>query len=435
MGEEPALAWMSRSLLARRHDNEALKLARHALLDTCACIIAGQSSEQLAKLDATLAASGDTGLATTALRLGVAAHAHDFDDYEEPASTHPSAVLVPVLLALAQQRDGLTLRDLLAAYIRGYETILSLGKVLGYGHYMAGWHSTSTLGRPGAAMTAASVLGLDPGPAAIAVSLAMTQSAGLKAQFGTDAKALHAGLSARTGLEAGLLAQAGFTASMDAADGAYGFDRMFGTDTSPGWDTVRDEGLPSINAHPPFVKPSPSCGYTIRPIEAATIIAAQEHFKASDVADICVRMPEPYFRVAGFTDPANAHEARFSTHWCVAVALLDGEVDVSAFEPDALTRADVRKLMSCVRVEPYDLPAGLGDMSPQAPDTVTVTLADGRQFTETVALARGGPGRLLTAQEIAAKYAACGGSSMAATALLDAALDEPFAITTLIEPA
>ncbi len=433
--EQPALAWMAAALLARQPDAEALTLARHALLDTAACIIAGRDSGQLSKLDAMLATIGETGLAATALRLGVAAHAHDFDDYEEPASTHPSAVLVPAMLALAGERPGTSLRDMLGAYIAGYELILTLGKALGYGHYMAGWHSTSTLARPGAAMAAARLLKLGQTETVTAVSIAMTQSAGLKVQFGTDTKALHAGLSARTGVEAALLAQAGFSATPEIADAACGFIALFGNARSPGWEQIRTAGLPSISINPPFVKPSPSCGYTIRPIEAAANIAAMDGFDAGAIRRISVRMPEPYYRVAGFKNPRNAHEARFSTAYCVAVALADGNVGVAAFEPAALTRSDVRRLMDLIDIDAYGLPPGAGDMSPAAPDTVTVTLQDGQELTETVALARGGPGRLLQAGEIAAKYAACGGNPGTAQALLGASLDEPLDIRTLIEPA
>lgn len=435
MGEKQhALAWMAASLRARQPGSEALTLARHALLDTAACIVAGRNSGQLSKLDAMLTASSEAGLGTMALRLGVAAHAHDFDDYEEPASTHPSAVLVPALLALASKRAGIPLRDLLAAYIAGYEVILTLGKVLGYSHYMAGWHSTSTLARPGAAMAAARLLDLGQAETVTALSIAMTQSAGLKTQFGTDTKALHAGLSARSGVEAALLAQAGFTASPEVADAEYGFAALFGTALSPGWGEVKASGLPSISDHPPFVKPSPSCGYTIRPIEAAAKIAAMDGFDAGAIQRITIRMPEPYYRVAGFRKPGNAHEARFSTAYCVAVALADGDVGVAAFEPAALNRSDVRQLMAMVDVDAYELPANTGDMSPDAPDTVTVALDDGRVLTQTVALARGGPGRLLSGNEIAFKYAACGGDPRKATALLRASLDEPMDIRTLIEP-
>ncbi len=432
MDELPALTWMVTGLVTRQHGQEELQLARHALLDTCACIIAGASSTQANSLDTMLKAAGESGVASHALKLGVAAHAHDFDDYEEPGSTHPSAVLVPALLALADMAGPATLADILSAYIAGYETILTLGKVVGYAHYMAGWHATSTLGRPGAAIAAAKLLQLPAEQAVCAASLAMTQSAGLKAQFGTDAKALHAGLAARTGVEAALLARTGFSASAQIAQGPYGFDAMFGTHASPGWSSVRASGLASIARHPPFVKPSPSCGYTIRPIEAAIEIAASAGFNKDAIEHIEIRLPEPYHQVAGIADPATPHEARFSVSYCVAVALSDGEVGVAAFLPGAIQRTQVRALMARTCIDAYELPKGLGDMSPGAPDTVNVLLQDGTRFTETVALANGGPGRQMSSEQIAAKYVACGGSSATAARLLGASLYEPFDVRILI---
>ena len=431
-GNESMLWRTVGSLLDRKHGAEASSLARHAILDTCGCIIAGRNSEQSVRLDAALAASGEQGLSTQALRLGVAAHALDYDDYEELASTHPSAVLVPALLALAGERPALPLQDVLSAYIAGYELILTLGKVLGYGHYMKGWHSTATLARPGAALAAARLLGLDRDQSGIAVSIAMTQSAGLKVQFGTDTKALHAGLAARSGVEAALLAQAGFTASPDIADGSFGFAALFGAPASPGWGNAWADGLPTIASHPPFVKPSPSCGYTIRPIEAAMKIAAAREFDAVHIDRVTVEMPEPYYQVAGIADPVNAHEARFSTSYCVAVALLDGEVGVTAFEPAALGRGDVRGLMRKIQINTYALEEGLGDMSPDAPDTVSVNLSGGKFLSETVALAKGGPGRLMSASEISSKYVSCGGRQEHAAELLAASPDCPFDIRSLM---
>ena len=431
----PTLTRVVSELTRRTPAQASLALARHAVLDTCGCILAGATSEQAERLGAMQAAAAEAGLGARALRLGVMAHALDFDDYEEPASTHPSAALVPALLTLVAPGGAVSLRDALSAYVAGFDLILTLGKVLGYGHYMAGWHATSTLARPGAALTAARLLGLDPVRTVSAVSIAMTQSAGLKAQFGTDTKALHAGLAARSGVESALLAQAGFTASPGLADGPFGFAALFGTERSPGWEQVAAKGLPSIAGHPPFAKPWPSCGYTIRPIEAAIRIAGADGFDADAIERISVRMPEPYHRVAGIADPATPNEARFSTSYCVAAALARGGVGPETFEPPALAHQDIRRLMARLDFDVYPMPDGAGDMSPQAPDTVTVTMRDGRRLRETVAAVLGGPGRLLSGAQIAVKYRTCGGAHEVAEAFLAAGLDDVFDPGRLIAPA
>ncbi len=69
-----------------------------------------------------------------ALLNGFAAHVLDFDDYEAPASTHLSAVLVPTLLALSDL-EAVSLRDLATANLAGFEVINRVGRALGgYAH-------------------------------------------------------------------------------------------------------------------------------------------------------------------------------------------------------------------------------------------------------------------------------------------------------------
>ena len=108
---------------------DALAEAARSFVDTAACVRAGRDTAQIRMVEASataLGAAGTPGL--TALSLGTAAHALDFDDYDIPASTHPSAVLVSALLALP---GGHALRavDLLEAYVVGYGTIIGLGTV------------------------------------------------------------------------------------------------------------------------------------------------------------------------------------------------------------------------------------------------------------------------------------------------------------------
>jgi 2-methylcitrate dehydratase PrpD len=58
-----------------------------------------------------------------------------------------------------------------------------------------------------------------------ALAIAASEASGLKENFGTMVKPLHAGLAARNGVLAALLAQAGLSASAEAIAGAQGFPR------------------------------------------------------------------------------------------------------------------------------------------------------------------------------------------------------------------
>ena len=405
--------------------------ARLALVDTLACMIAGAEEPQTARTRAALEAAAVSGpsrsvVAATALPAsaaallnGTAAHALDFDDYEIPGSTHPSAPILGALLALAEARP-VTLGQITRAYAAGYEAICRLGEALGYGHYQRGWHATATLGPVGAAAASAHLMGLEAPRMAAAMSLGTSQAAGLKLQVGTDVKALHAGLAARSGVEAAMLAGVGVSASGAVLEGPHGFLALYGAADSPGLAGAAARiGAPcALVQHPVLRKPWPSCAYTHRAIEAALTLATRPGFDPGGVAGADLHIPEPFLRVAGFTDPRTPNEARFSARYCVAAALTDATVTPASFTPEAIARPEVRLMMDRVRLAPYQLPPGLGDMSPAAPDTLALRLTDRSTAAETVAEVVGGPARPLDRAAILAKFSACGGPRAEAEAIL-----------------
>ncbi|MDH3465920.1 MAG: MmgE/PrpD family protein [Gammaproteobacteria bacterium] len=306
------------------------------------------------------------------------------------------------------------------AYLVGYDVIVRTGLVLGgYQHYLAGWHATSTVGPIGAAAACAKLIGLAPERFAAALSLAMSTSAGLKAQFGTDAKPLHAGFAARTGVEVALLAATGLTANPAVTDGVYGFLARYGA----GAHAAR---TPCLNADPtckmetdPVLrKPWPSCSYTHRSVEAALALARAEGFDTSRIAQGTVRLPEPYYRVAPFLAPNTPAQARFSVLYCVASALYDGTLTPDSFAESAIDRPAVHALMARFTVDAYDVGPSLDDMSPSFPDTVSLRLMDGTEHFETVANVKGGVNNPLCESDIFAKFALCGGPTDLAESLL-----------------
>lgn len=148
----------------------------------------------------------------------------DYDDVHGSVRGHPTIAIIPALLSVAA--EGKVRADaLISAYIVGLETMARLGLAMGTKHYEAGFHATATLGTIGAAAAIAHLPEFDVSTTAIALGLAATQSAGLRLQFGFDAKPLHAGLAARAGLTAARLAEAGFLGAPDFIDNANGFSK------------------------------------------------------------------------------------------------------------------------------------------------------------------------------------------------------------------
>ncbi|MFQ5933470.1 MAG: MmgE/PrpD family protein, partial [Dehalococcoidia bacterium] len=206
---------------------EAIIQAKRAILDTLGVALAGSREEPSrivlefvqergGRATASIVGAGlRTDCLSAALVNGTMAHALDYDDVNDAMMGHPSAPLVPAVMALAQE-VGASGERALEAFLVGFEVECKLGLAVGHSHYVKGWHATSTLGTMGAAASAAKLLGLDKRCTQMALGIAASMAGGMRQNFGTMTKPLHVGHAARSGLLAALLAQKGFTASADA---------------------------------------------------------------------------------------------------------------------------------------------------------------------------------------------------------------------------
>ena len=279
--------------------------------------------------------------AMAALVNGASAHAWDLDDWEDMGNTHPSAALVPALLAVAATRRCRGPR-VLSAYATGFEVIARLGAVATSGQYQAGFHVTGTLGALGAAAAVAHLLDLDAEQSGHAVALAASQAMGLTAQFGSDAKALQAGLAAKAGLLSAQMASAGVRGRETVLDAPKGFFAAL----CPGWagemaplDRLGDP--PALIEAGIYVKRHPSCAYTHRLISCAETIAAMPGFRADRVTSVTAVLPDFHRAILPYALPGSRAEALFSLEFCIAQTLLGRAVSLEALDEAAWERADL----------------------------------------------------------------------------------------------
>ncbi|MFC1816402.1 MmgE/PrpD family protein [Thermodesulfobacteriota bacterium] len=200
---------------------DALLLAKKAFIDCLGVSVTGSCTESAVLMRQFVREIGSQGQAgvisgsfrchpsLAALANGVSAHALDYDDVIRPVG-HASAVLVPVGLALGEEMN-LTGKDILEAYILGVEVGVKLASCMCPEHAEKGWHTTGTLGTVTAGAMAARLLRLDVDKTCSALSLAASQAAGIRLNFGSMAKPFHAGNAARSGITAALLSQKGFS--------------------------------------------------------------------------------------------------------------------------------------------------------------------------------------------------------------------------------
>src|SRR4051794_34675416 len=219
-------------------------LARQCVLDYYGVALAGADDPLVAILLDELTEAGGALQASlighaqrlpalsAALVNGAIGHALDYDDVNLAMPGHPSVAILPGLMALAEQRNS-TGREVVAAFVAGYETACRIGMALRPGHYDRGFHATGTVGAFGAAAACAHLLGLDTEAMARALGIAGTQAAGLKSQFGTMCKPFHAGKASQSGLLAARLAARGFSSRGDMMECVQGFAATHGPDFHP----------------------------------------------------------------------------------------------------------------------------------------------------------------------------------------------------------
>ena len=266
-------------------------------------------------------------LSQAALINGSAGHAHDYDDVHNAMSGHPTVPVAPTVLALAECL-GKSGRDLITAFCSGVDAECILGRYAGPTHYARGWHATGTLGSFGAAAAAAQLKGLDAETTALALGIAGTQAAGLKSQFGTMCKPLHAGHAAATGLQAANLAGRGFGSRTDILEAEQGFMAT----QSDSADLARFDDALATEAFTQDIcfKYHAACYLTHSSIEAVNRLCSQNAFDPNDIVSIDVEVDKGHLKVCNIQEPQTGLEAKFSLRFTAAMAL--GGVDTSSID-------------------------------------------------------------------------------------------------------
>jgi 2-methylcitrate dehydratase PrpD len=393
--------------------------ARRAILDTLGVTLAGAIEPTAARVRALIARrpAGDAAtvigtpwrgsVEDAALANGTASHALDYDDLNQSLSGHPSAPILSAALPLAEHRRA-SGAALLAAFVAGVEIEAKLGRAVNPAHYEIGWHATATLGVFGAAAAAAKLLGLPAEQTAHALAVAASMASGIKANFGTDCKPLHVGHAARCGVEAALLAQAGFTGNLRALEHGNGFGSTHGAGARPAWDlSIAGLGAPHELVEPGIgVKRFPACASTHQALDA-TLGLAEEH--AIDPATVTavecgVNYMAPNQLI--YDRAATGLQGKFSMPYCVAVALLDRTVGLAQFDDARVHRPDVQALMPKVRMFIHPEQTTRESLPTRFSD-VAISLTDGRRLTRRIRHAKGQPQNPLTDEELTVKFQDC----------------------------
>jgi 2-methylcitrate dehydratase PrpD len=408
----------------------AVTQAKRALLDTIGVTLAGHREDAGQIITglvkdagghpdaAILGTSLYTSPALAALANGTLGHALDFDDVTFHLRGHPSVPVVPAVLALGQalRASG---KGVITAFVIGVEVEAKVGKAMTAAHLRRGWHPTATIGTLGAAAAAANLLRLTASQVQMALGIAASKAAGLRQNFGTMTKPLHAGEASRSGVEAAQLAQRGFTADPHILDNRFSFFNVFvGEGEFVSETVVRDFGAPYEVITPGIgVKPYPACRQAHSAIDAMLQLVHSYRLQPDDVREIICRISARMRDFLVHHQPQTGLAGKFSMEYCLAAALLRGKLGLAEFSDASVKDPRVQLLMKRVRLTHPDQDKINWDTP--GPAAVEVVLHNGERRQQSIEVPKGDPDLPLTWAELVTKFQDC-----AATVLPDAQIQE-----------
>ena len=392
--------------------------ATRAVLDTVGVAIAARLEPSFTILARTIGhgtCTGDASVLATRIRTqpaqaaflnGTAGHALDFDDVADEIKGHPSVVLVPTLLGIAEA-NGNSGRELLEAYVLGFEVACAIARGLPVEqHYRRGWHATATIGVIAAACGAGRLLRLDEVRMRHALGIAASMASGSRQNFGTMTKPLHAGMAAHDAVIAAQLAANGFTADQDQLEGPAGYFGLYGDEPNPDAVALALAGPRVLVEHGLNAKKYACCYETHRAADAALALY-EGGLRAWDVRSVAVHVQPGGMQPIIHHRPTTGLQGKFSAEYVVAACLIDGRLSLSTFTDEAVQRPEALELVQRIVVQEAAEPPFGPSSFQHAYATIEVTLGDGSRLGERCDVPRGHALSPLTDAELDSKFRDC----------------------------
>lgn len=354
-------------------------------------------------------AFGQTGgfdMAGAALINGTASHGEDYDDTFEGSPMHTSAVMIPAVLAAAEQ-FGASGKDVLRGILVGGELMCRMAIVAPTAQHRAGFHPTAVAGAMGAAAGVAATLGMNRQQITNALGVAGSFASGIIEYLaeGTWTKRVHPGWAAQSGIRAALLARSGFMGPRTVFEGEHGFYFAFSAKSIPPDFSKLTKELGSLwNIGNIAFKPY-ACGTMVQPFIDCAIRLAREGVPIERIANITCRVGEGTVHrlwepLSEKRKPSTPYSAKFSVPYGVAVGLMDQAAGLNQFTDTRITDPALLALAAKIgyEIDPKD------EYPHNYTGTVIVTLDDGRVLKASQPHLRGGMRERLSLEEIHAKF-------------------------------
>ena len=315
-------AKFSTSVSSSKFNSNLKSYAKISILDWCAVAYAAKK-EPISKIVTKLAlknkgakesqlisSSQWVTAESAALTNGTIGHALDYDNTHFINLGHPTAVVLPVVLALSE-KFNLNLDESITAYIIGVETAIRIGHILGFSHYNAGFHQTATSGAFGATAAASRIMNLSLNQTMHAFGLVSTQASGIKSQFGTMGKPFHAGMAASNAIQSTKLASLNFISVINSLECEQGF-----LDTHNWNGNIPDVAINDLGKNYLYTKIKykffACCHGLHSALEALSFIQNNNTIDLKKITMIKIETNSSWLKVCNIQKPSTGLEAKFS---------------------------------------------------------------------------------------------------------------------------
>jgi 2-methylcitrate dehydratase PrpD len=390
-----------------------LERAKVSLIDTVGASSFGAQlpwSRMIAAYAKRNSATGDARILGTTLRVrapfaalanGAQAHAFELDSLCQPSvGVHPGASLTAPALAVAQEL-GASGRDMLTAFVAGFEVMYRIGDAARHTSEHLGFHAPGLTGVFGAVIVAGRLLGLDAPQMANALGVGGSMCSGLlefSRSGGGMVKRLHLGRAAEGGVLAASLARDGYSGPAQIFEGKFGFLNVYARDTDPPRLTA---GLGTTWHTEKAMLKRYACHITAHvPVTAALELKAKHHFSGKDVASVTVAGQDKIVSHHNITEPEDIAMAQYSTPFCVAMALHRDPLDPRQFNDANLNDPAIRETCRNTRV----VSMSESEQKNRFSSRVSVRLKDGRELDVVAHDFEGMPHRPLSRDALAEKF-------------------------------
>lgn len=396
-----------------------IKQQAHSVNDMLACMLAATSLDATApkvaeyamreKGPCTILYNGvKTSPEMAALANGCLSHAIDFDDSHD-AIVHPSGVVFPAALAVAEYMGDVTGEEFITALVVGTDLSCRFAMAITCNTQPLGWNHPAIIECLGAVFGVGKLMRLNEGQLKDAVAMAMTQftcSGESLSSKGSVIRTMREGFAAQAVVQSCIMAKYDMHTRFDTPlEGKMGFYTMYtqgGCDLSKITDRL-GEFFETDNI---TYKPWPSCKVTHMPIQALTDLIEENHLKKDEINEVHVKVGEiasmalePFEAKLA---PQSVAMAKSSMPFVIGTILKYGSVNLESFTDERLADPEIKELAKKVTYE-YDLNQKKSDVHST---DMTVKTTRGDFFRHQVSC-MGGTGYPLSDEQVKDKFFSC----------------------------